>query len=377
MPPKLKLLQSVDRLLGPWLFRQCKPAATGLSESDATAGRSAPPDMVRRVLIIRPGGLGDAVLTYPMLTALRAGFPDARIDALVEARNAGIYRINNIVDEIYRYDTNPLTVFRHLKKNRYDLIIDTEQYHHLSTLLANALQPRVICGFETLGRARFLTHGAAHDANSYEVFSFLRLAETVLGTAVVFDPNDPFIKVRAETLAWADQTISTAGIQRFAVIAPGAGGAYKIWPAARYAEIASWLTARNYPVILLGGDDASEAANQITADAGPGPMLNLVGQTNLSESAGLLQRASLCISSDTGAMHLAAAVGTPTVSLFGPGEYLRWAPSGEHHRMVRKGLACSPCTRFGQVPRCPYNVACMREISVNEVITACDDLLRH
>ena len=182
MSPKLKLLRSADRLLGPWLFRWLKPTVVQIPDTDSGARQPIPADALRRVLMIRPGGLGDAVLTYPMLKGLRTAYPDTRFDALVETRNAGIYRINNIVDEIYCYDTNPLAVFKQLKKNRYDLIIDTEQYHHLSTLLANALQPRFLCGFDTAGRAHFLTHPAVHDASSYEVYSFLRLAEAVLGS---------------------------------------------------------------------------------------------------------------------------------------------------------------------------------------------------
>ena len=362
-------------MLGPWLFRWVKPAVVQMPEPDSGAGQPIPANALRRVLLIRPGGLGDAVLTYPMLKGLRTAYPDTRFDALVETRNAGIYRINNIVDEIYCYDTNPLAVFKQLKKNRYDLIIDTEQYHHLSTLLANALQPRFLCGFDTAGRAHFLTHPAVHDASSYEVYSFLRLAEAVLGSPILFDPAQPFITVPEQTLAWAEQTMSDAGMQRSVVMAPGAGGTYKLWPMSRYTEIARSLTERNYPVILLGGDDATAAARQITATAKPARILNLVGRTNLAESAALLRRSNLCISSDTGAMHLAFSVGTPTVSLFGPGEYLRWAPPGEQHRMIRKGLACSPCTRFGHVPRCPHNIACMQEIGVKEVISACDELL--
>jgi ADP-heptose:LPS heptosyltransferase len=346
-----------------------------MSESDTSAAQPIPAAALRRVLIIRPGGLGDAVLSYPMLTALRAAYPHARFDALVERRNAGVYRINPIVDEIYRYDSRPWTVFGRLKKNCYDLIIDTEQYHHLSTLLANALRPRFLCGFDTLGRGRFMTHAAVHDEHSYEVFSFLRLAEIVLGAPITFDPDQPFIKIPAQTSTWADQTIRAAGLPRFVVLAPGAGGAYKRWPPSRYAEIVNWLTRRDYPVILLGGRDAMPAAAQITTRTDSGRVVNLVGQTTLTQSAGLLQRASLSVSADTGAMHLAYAVGTATVSLFGPGEHLRWAPPGKRHRIIRKGLACSPCTRFGHVPRCPYDVACMREISAPEVIAACGDRL--
>ena len=147
---KLKLLQSADRLLGPWLFRNLRPAAEKPATS-ADAG-SIPSGEVRRILIVRPGGLGDAALTFPMLKALRDGYPDARIDILAERRNAGVYAIADGISEIYCYDAGALGVLRRLRQSRHDVIIDTEQYHHFSTIFANYLRPKYLCGFDTLGR---------------------------------------------------------------------------------------------------------------------------------------------------------------------------------------------------------------------------------
>jgi ADP-heptose:LPS heptosyltransferase len=135
------------------------------------------------------------------------------------------------------------------------------------------------------------------------------------------------------------------------------------------------LNRRGHAVILLGGRDGVTAAATIAADNDPERVLNLAGKTTLAQTAALLQRARLSLSADTGVMHLAYAVGTPTVSLFGPGLQHKWAPPGKQHRVVRKGLACSPCTRHGRIPPCPHNIACMREISVADVTDAINALL--
>jgi ADP-heptose:LPS heptosyltransferase len=373
MSRRLKLLQAADRAIGPWLCRQIKPTA-GAPHS-AGPPEPIPASALQKVLVIRPGGLGDATLTYPLLRALRAHCPTAGLDVLAEQRNAGVYTIADIADDVYCYDQNPIRTFRRLRRKKYDLVIDTEQYHPLSTVFAKALRPRYLCGFETLGRSRLQTHSASLDEDTYEVFSFLNLAETVTGRLATFEQEQAFIQVNQAARDWADRLCHTAGLDNFVTVTPGAGGPYRLWSSARYAEVTGWLNRLGYGVVLLGGQDGLAAAAAIAAENQPERVLNLAGKTTLAQTAALLQRARLSLSADTGVMHLAYAVGTPTVSLFGPGLHRKWAPPGSRHRIVRKGLACSPCTRDGQVPPCPHDVACMRDISVADVTDALSELL--
>jgi ADP-heptose:LPS heptosyltransferase len=156
---------------------------------------------------------------------------------------------------------------------------------------------------------------------------------------------------------------------------PGAGGAYRLWPAARYAEVARALAARGCYVVLLGAADAVAAAAQIAACA-PGACLDLTGTTTLARTAAVLSRARLSLSADTGVLHLAYAVGTATVALFGPGLHRKWAPPSRRHRVVRLGLPCSPCTVAGRVPPCPIGIACMRDLGVAPVLAAAEELLQ-
>ena len=104
-------------------------------------------------------------------------------------------------------------------------------------------------------------------------------------------------------------------------------------------------------------------------------LLNFVGKTTLYETALIISNLNLFISSDTGLMHIAYGVGTPTVSLFGAGIAPKWGPKGDKNIVLNKKLSCSPCTKFGYSPRCKINVACLRDISVEEVVSSAAKLL--
>lgn len=369
IPPALRLLQALDQRVGGALVRSVTPGARG------TPGE--PLTNVRRVLVIRPGGLGDALLLWPLLDALRGAWPGARFDVLAERRNAGAFALNRSHTgalRVLRYDDAPLQTWRALRQQPYDLIIDTEQYHHLSIVLANALRPRWLCGFPTLGRGRLLTHGADHDEETYEARAFLRLGEAVLGRPLAFDADAPFLSVGADAADFAASALPTTA-SRVVALMPGAGGAYRRWEPARYADVGLALARQGCHLVLLGGSDAVAAGVQIELLLPPAQVTNLIGRTSLAQTAALLHRSALAISADTGVLHLAYGVGTPTVGLFGPGLFRKWAPVGQAHRLVRVGLPCSPCTRHGRVPPCPHNVACMTGLRTASVLAAAASLL--
>jgi len=368
VPPRLRWLQAADRRVGGQLCRRVPVRYRG------GRGERADPVAVRGVLLIRPGGLGDAVLTWPLLAALRTRFPGARVDVLAEARNAGAWTLAGpAAPVIFRYDRRPLGVFLALRRRRYDLVVDTEQYHHFSALLANALRPRWICGFDTLGRSRLHTHGAPHDEASWEARAFLRLAEAIGAGPAVCDPDAPFVplddtaRLRARELLGSDDS-------PVAALIPAAGSNFRIWPAARYAELGRWFARQGYRIAILGGPDAVGPAARICADAGAG-VIDLAGRTSLAETAGVLDRCRVAVTADTGVLHLAVGVGTRTVGLFGPGRHAQWGAPGARHRIVRLGLDCSPCIRGGRLPPCPYDIACMRDLPVAMVTEAIESVL--
>ncbi len=339
------------------------------------AGEVIPAGSLSRILVIRPGGLGDAVLLRPALAALAATCPEARIDVLAERRNAGAFEIGTPGYTVIHYDRGPAAALAALVRAHYDLVIDTEQYHCLPALLARALRPRWHCGFATLDRARLRTHPVPYAPGRYEAEAFLDLVTAVTGRTFAFDANAPFLAVDAPTAERAATRLAPLGDRPFAAVLPASGGLFRSWPAERFTAVAKHLQSRGLALVLLGGPDARAIAGDIARSLPARHCLDLSGATTLAETAAVLERARLAVALDSGPLHLAFAVGTPTVSLFGPALWRKWAPPGARHRTVRLGLDCSPCTVDGRVPPCPYDVACMRDLGTERVTAAIDSLL--
>ncbi len=374
-------VKKIDRAVGPWMTAHVKARSDGIpriarSGSRYWKGRPVSPDEVRNILVIRPGGLGDAALTFPMLKALGAFYPKATMVVLAETRNASIYAASPVVDALFCYDQKPLATLNRLRHFGFEVIIDTEQFHHFSTLLANLLKPIYLCGFDTLSRSRLQTHSAGYSDETYEVLSFLDLAEALTGESVHFDPKAPFISAPPETEAWAQKTLSRVNGGPVAVIMPGATSVYRRWPAIRYAHTARWLVERGFYVVIIGGKDVVPVSRSITEGLRSDQILNLAGRTTMLQSLALLEKGQVCVCADTGILHVAYGTGTPTVSLFGSGNLRKWAPPDGRHIAVRKDLDCSPCTQFGRTPSCPHSIACMESITVRDVTNAIERALR-
>jgi ADP-heptose:LPS heptosyltransferase len=136
--------------------------------------------------------------------------------------------------------------------------------------------------------------------------------------------------------------------------------------------VAELLAALGVKSVVVGGREDREQGDAIVSGGGG---MNLAGRTSLAGTAAIIKRSRLLVSGDSGVLHIAVGLGVPTVSLFGPGRALKWAPRGENHIVINKGLTCSPCTTYGTTPPCPINARCMKEISVDEVFNAATVLL--
>jgi ADP-heptose:LPS heptosyltransferase len=327
-----------------------------------------------KILVIRPGGIGDAILLFPMLQGLRQTWPEARLDVLAEGRNSGIFS-GRTVDRVLRYD-RPGGLVRALREG-YDLVIDSEQTHYLSAAIACLTRAEVRVGFATNRRRWMFTHRVAYSREVYEVYSFLDLLSAATGRAVGFDADRPFFPVEDQHRSWADEALGGLQGERIAVIHPGASTRLRRWDPARYPQVARLLIERGLAVVIIGSPADKAAAARVARGLPEGRALDLSGRASLPQAAAVIARATLYVSADTGPLHLAYGVGVPTVHLFGPGELVKWAPAGRRYRTVRKAVPCSPCTRYGHTPPCCHGVRCMEELRVADVDRAIGDLLEH
>lgn len=336
-------------LLPPFLRRAPAPAAT-------------PP---RRVLVIRPGGIGDAVLFIPLLLELRRAWPEAALDVLVERRNAAVVEGTGLAGRVLRYD-RPRDLWRALRGG-WDLVIDTEQYHCLSAIVAAlSFAPRRI-GFGTNARRRVLTEARPYDQETYEARLFLDLGRAATGREPRWDPEAPFYPLAPRLLAEAEDLLRPLAGRPIVAIHPGASIPERQWPVGRYAEAARGLAQDGFAILLLGGPADRPRAATIAAALADAPHLDLSGRTPLPLVAALLARVAVYVSADTGPLHLAYAVGTPTVHLFGPGVLSKWGPPGRRFTTLLGHVPCSPCTVYGYTPPCAHGLACMRAITAGRV----------
>lgn len=353
----IRLMKTVDNLLG-------RVAVSLLPRPS----RSAIPDDIRSVLIIRPGGIGDAVLLVPALLAFKEKFPSAKITILAEQRNRAVFLLCPAVDRVLLYDRS-LDLLKAVR-GRYDVVIDSEQWHRLSAVVARMTRAPVLTGFATNERSRLFTHQVAYSHDDYEVVSFFNLMGPLgirSGYAV-----ERYLSIPEEAAVTASKLLGDYESVSFVTVFPGASIAERRWGVDRFRRVAELLSVFGVRMVVVGGRADRQAGETIVAE---GLGLNLVGQTSLEVTAAILDRSALLVSGDSGLLHIAVGLGKPTVSLFGPGRARKWAPQGERHIVINRKLPCSPCTTFGTTPSCPRDAECMRTITPDEVANAVTMLL--
>lgn len=376
---KIKFLKFIDRVLGKslvYLLPRIKKNRNDISQK------------IKKILIIRPGGIGDAVLLMPAINLLKLRFPDSEFDILCEKRNADIFRLSKDinptpqllsceskkrgygVNSIYLYDKG-LGFIRCLR-NRYDVVIDTEQWHRLSAVVSYLTGAPIRIGFDTNERGKLFTHRIPYSHDDYEVYSFFHQIEPLMHDLPEVKIDEPFIDIPDGS---SSKLLSGAMEENNRLIAvfPGASVMERRWGGDRFGKVAKALNDKGYKIVILGLSSDMEDADSIKRYAHD--CIDLTGRTNLRDVSLILKMSRVLLTADSGLMHIASAVGTPTVSLFGAGIEKKWAPKGKQHIILNKHLACSPCTRFGYTPPCKIDVECLSSISVDEVTEAVENIL--
>jgi lipopolysaccharide heptosyltransferase II len=355
---KIRLLKFSDKLIGALFARVL------------TTPLSQPIRSPQNILVIRPGGIGDAVLLIPAIRYLKKYYPDAEITLLGEKRNSAVYSLCSSVDKTIHYDKLH-ELFRAIRGN-YDMVIDTEQWHLLSAVVARLTEAPLIIGYRTNERKSLFTHAVPYSHSEYEADSFFNLLAQ-LGIAHPDDIISPFLVVPDVARQKVEAMLGSLVTKPFVAVFPGASIPERRWGADKYGEVAARLYREGIPTVVVGSKEDVADGEKIVAG---GSGLNLAGKTSLVETAALIDISVLLVSGDSGILHIGVGLGKSTVSLFGPGIAKKWAPCGPRHIVINRNLPCSPCTRFGYTPRCPINAKCMAEITVDEVVAAVDKLLK-
>ncbi len=334
-----------------------------------------------KVLIIKLSSIGDVIHTLPALYALREGLgKKARIDWLVEEAASSVLSGHPLIDNVIvvkrgwaRHLRENLKRAREIAAERYDIVIDFQGLLKSGVWVALSRGGRKI-GFSNSREMSPLFYNEKlppFDIERHAVDRYLDLARYAGGRAgeAVFT-----LKYGGSVKKKATLKLKEAGISDkdgFFAIIPRARWATKLWDDRMFVEAAKRISIDTGLVpLLIGGLSDERALDQMRASIG-GRAASLAGRTDLLELAEVLRLSKCVVTVDSGPMHLAAAVGARVVALFGPTAANRTGPYGRGHRVVRKGLACSPCFKRS----CP-DVRCMKEITVDEVVKAVEEVLK-
>lgn len=330
------------------------------------------------ILLVRLSAIGDAIHALPVLNALRDRFPRARLGWVVEGRTATLLEGHPSLDQLFNvrrgWLKRPSEVWalrKQLHAARFDTAVDVQGLTK-SAIVAWLSGARRRIGFgDAKGRELsqwFYTDRVATDA-PHIIDANLQLLRALDIRPPYWTAGDPFrLPEKPQDAAAAERIRSAAGA--FAIVNPGAGWVSKLWPPERFGAVARYLNQKHgLPVLVVwAGDDEHQRAEQIAAVAGDGT--KVAPPTSLGELAALCRRAAIFIASDTGPLHLAAAVGTRCVGLFGPMPAERNGPYGDGHETVQK-------CRFEGTSRERRNApaSVMEAIAVEDVCAACDRVL--
>jgi lipopolysaccharide heptosyltransferase II len=376
-------------------MRSASPGIDPVGSRGTVGGRN-----MKRILIIKLCCVGDILFTTPAVRALRRGFPRARLSYLVGSWSKEVVEDNPHLDQIIVYDapghspsrwkalSQSLTCVRQLRGQNFDLAVI---FHRtpLSALLAMLAGIPGRAGFDCAGAGGLLTQKTVFDAQKHEVDRYLSLVISLgvepagLFTEMQLNPREQGYAshlLRTNDVGEDDLLI---GILVGGGKNPGTSMPTKRWPPAKFARLADSLT-REYEakVVLVGGPGDEDAVNQVASEM-ESPAINLVGKTTFKQLAAVLKRCRLFVGGDSGPLHIAAAVGTPTVGIFGPSDPRLVAPRGGNHLAVWRNVPCSPCYRPDTVrsrndfTKCSQGtLQCMNEICVEEVLSSCDQLMQ-
>jgi len=204
---KLTFLKFVDKMFGHLLISR-------LSDKIAPNCLSS----LNKILFIRPGGIGDAVLLIPAITAVKKKYPDANISVLAERRNSAVFSMCPDVKNVYNYDS-PKELWKVIR-DKYDTVIDTEQWHRLSAVVARLTREPISIGYATNEREKLFTHPVAYSHEDYEARSFLNLLSPLVGE-VFFDADIPFLSVPSGTIRQVRPLLESLSGRKVVAIFPG------------------------------------------------------------------------------------------------------------------------------------------------------------
>jgi len=338
----------------------------------------------KKILIVRLDRIGDVLLSTPVIKALRSAYPDSYLSFMVRPYAREVVEGNPGLNSVMVYDKEGgekglfgnLKFIWRLRKERFDLalILHPTVRAHLVTALAG-IPERI--GYDK--KKGFLLTKRIPHTKQFGLKHEIEYALDILKYIGV-DAKDKtlYMPIQGECEDRAKDILARNGIRdsdAIIVINPGASCASKRWSAERFAKLADSLVAGRGAKILIISGSADKDFGDRVASFMTKRHLNLSGKTTIGDIASILRRARLFISNDSGPVHVACAVGTPAIAIFGRSDRglspKRWGPTGKGDVVLHKDVGCEVCLAHN----CQRGFKCLEAITVEEVLAAADKIL--
>lgn len=361
--------------LATWPFRF-------ISHQFSVTPHTIQPEAVQRILLIRTAYIGDVIMTLPMLKPLKEFFPQASITVLTSQSARQILLHNPCVEDILVYDpfwfyhepsSSYIRFFQELRQRRFDLVIEARADIRDILLLALPARSNLKLSYAVGGGASVLSHVAPYEGLKHKVEYHLDLIKFLGCKTTDVDWNIYLTEYEREQ---TDILLSTHGVHPpFICVHPGGRLPLKRWPIQRYAGLCDLvMDCCNIPVVLLAAKSEMNLVEEISRRMRHHP-ISLAGKINLRQLSGIISKSSFMICNDSAPMHIAAALKTPVIAIFGPSDSVETGPWGKEHHIVEKIISCRHSCDESQCHNPSYH-ACMEAITVNDVFDAVEQRMK-
>jgi heptosyltransferase-3 len=347
---------------------------------------------VKKILVIKLRHVGDVLLTAPVIKALKETFPGSSISVLVNSGSENVLEGNPLIDDLIVFDRNiknlkplkrymkEISFFKKIKSKKFDMTVDLTSGDRAAIIsLISGAQYRIArdpCGAGFWGKKHMYTHLAQKDVGKHMILQNLGVVrqfniDTKNLSVDFFVPQEVEIQtkevLRQKNIKNNDYIVHVHPTSRWL---------FKCWKDEYMAEVINWLIDKGFKVVVTSApfDKELKKAKNILSlvslriTQNPSRLIDLCGKTSIKELAAISKASDLFIGVDSAPMHIAAAVGTPVVALFGPTDESLWGPFGSGHIVISKSLSCKPCTK-GSCEGLQLR-ECMTAIKPDDVIEA-------
>jgi len=341
------------------------------------------PGRLNKILFIKLFAIGDCLNSTPALRSLRRGFPEAQIDIMVGAWSEAVFRNNphlsNLIvvsDNWFRDPDIPslLKLMHRLRRERYDAMLLFHRSPRMGVFF-RLCKPRSLIGLDIDGDGYWLTHPVPESSVAHEIEAYNSLLEPLQVDADgfnmdIFPTSDESNEAKRlwHTAGFKDED-SIIGLTPGGARNPGEVMPQRIWP--YYGMLAVKLVKMDFKVAYFGGSGDLDTLDELPHGEA---FVSFIGKADLAVSGEMMKRCRLVVTHDSGPMHLAAAVGARTLSIFAPTDPRRKAPLGNGHRFLAARKECAPCYYRGHWPE-HCNRECIDTITPDQVIKAIHEML--